>query len=868
MIEDSIFSDISKGKIFNSKYLCYSVKIMAIKCVKLSMLFTVVFPLITGGCEKKVVDIPLVPILRALVTENSQINLVWTDLWDDESGFKVERKADISDTFALLETVDADVASYIDSSPSEDITYYYRVHAYKPKWTSKYSNEASATIPGFSPSELLATTVDSSSIHLSWTDHSDIETGFRIERKTGAEGTYALVDTVVADQTGYSNTGLSEGTTYYYRICAYNQSGVSKYSNESYATTWYGIPAPPSGLTAISVTSTEINLSWNDNSIDEIGFKIERKTGAGSTYSQIDTVTANTNDYHDAGLLEFTTYFYRVCAYNKWDSNYSNEAFTTTQPAGSLQFSASSYSTNEYDGSVTVYVMRTGGSGNEVSVNYTTGDGSATAAVDYQSSSGSLNWADGESTTKSFSVSIYNDGIYEGNETFTIILSSPTGGASLGSPGTATVTIIDDDPPPPGSLQFSTSSSDVNENSGNLTVYVTRTNGNNGAIGVSYSTSNGSATAGNDYQSSSGSLSWTDGDIATKSLLISILDDSIYEGDETFTVTLSDPSGGASLGSPSTTSVTIIEDEPLPPGSLQFETSSYNVDENSGSVSVYVTRTNGSNGAVGIDYTTSDGSAMAGSDYQNSLGSLSWADGETTPKSISVNIFDDAIYESTENFLVTLSNPSGGASLGNPNTATVTILNDDPNDTLFEGATSQQLSITRFLNNTYLTESQVVRMGQNDAFITSNGFCRGFVWFDLSTLPIGCTIQEVTLECVADVTSYNNSITLEVECGIISDSHSAWWNMSTSSKYSAAISTSETRYVSGNTEGNFSPWPLTSSTVKSAIQSKAGQWLGLKFRVKHDGESDIRDIYFDLWDDNDDWFLKLTNTYLRVKYLN
>ncbi|MFH1370763.1 MAG: fibronectin type III domain-containing protein [Planctomycetota bacterium] len=77
-------------------------------------------------------------------------------------------------------------------------------------------------------------------IDLEWTDNADNESGFSIERKTGAGGTYEVIDTVAADVTSYSDTGLAPSTTYYYRVLAYNTGGDSAYSNEDSATTQEG----------------------------------------------------------------------------------------------------------------------------------------------------------------------------------------------------------------------------------------------------------------------------------------------------------------------------------------------------------------------------------------------------------------------------------------------------------------------------------------------------------------------------------------------------------------------------------------------------------------------------------------------------
>jgi len=113
----------------------------------------------------------------------------------------------------------------------------------------------------------------------------------------------------------------------------------------------------------------------------------------------------------------------------------------------------------------------------------------------------------------------------------------------------------------PGTIRFQSDSYTVNENAGWIKVYVSRKNGSDGDVSISYATSNGTATAGSDYTSKAGILSWKNGDIDSKEILIPIIDDSVYEGNESFTITLSDVKGGASIGSPNTTTVMIIDNE-------------------------------------------------------------------------------------------------------------------------------------------------------------------------------------------------------------------------------------------------------------------------------------------------------------------
>jgi len=120
---------------------------------------------------------------------------------------------------------------------------------------------------------------------------------------------------------------------------------------------------------------------------------------------------------------------------------------TSTASPGSLRFGASGTTVNENGGQATITVTRTGGSSGAVSVNYATSNGSATAGSDYTARSGMLSWSAGETAAKTFTVPVTDDAAVEPNETVTLTLSSPTGGASLGIPSTATLTLVDNDSP-------------------------------------------------------------------------------------------------------------------------------------------------------------------------------------------------------------------------------------------------------------------------------------------------------------------------------------------------------------------------------------------------------------------------------------
>ncbi len=154
---------------------------------------------------------------------------------------------------------------------------------------------------------------------------------------------------------------------------------------------------------------------------------------------------------------------------------------------------------------------------------------------------------------------ISNDATAEANETITLSLSSPGGGATLGSAKTATLTITDDDGSP-GSIVLSSASYAITEGTGAITITLQRTGGSTGAASINYVTANGTATAGNDYAAKSGTVTCANGDAANKSFTISVSNDTLTEPAETFQVRLSAPVTAA-LGATSTATVTINDND-------------------------------------------------------------------------------------------------------------------------------------------------------------------------------------------------------------------------------------------------------------------------------------------------------------------
>ncbi|HVK13319.1 MAG TPA: Calx-beta domain-containing protein [Gemmataceae bacterium] len=335
---------------------------------------------------------------------------------------------------------------------------------------------------------------------------------------------------------------------------------------------------------------------------------------------------------------------------------------------GQLQFSAATYTATETDAFATVTVTRTDGSANALTVNYATSNGSATAGADYTATSGTLSWANGDTTPKTISIPLSDDRLVEGLETILLTLSNPTGGATLGTQTTATVNVADFEE---GDLAFGAPVFSANEDGSTVaTVTVTRVNGSDGAVSVNYATSDGTATAGADYTATSGTLSWAAGDSTPKTFTIPVLDDQLVEGTETVDLTLSGPTGNSVLGAQGTATLNIVDIEE---GVLQFSDPTFFTDEDGvTTASVTVTRTDGTDGDVTIDYAFTAGTAIAGVDYTGIDDTLIIPHGAASGI-IEVPILPDDLNEGRETLTLTLSNPGGNARLGTQTTATLTI---------------------------------------------------------------------------------------------------------------------------------------------------------------------------------------------------
>ncbi len=199
-------------------------------------------------------------------------------------------------------------------------------------WTTFMNVVKGTAATPSAPSTLAVSVVSTSQLKLTWKDNSGIETGFKIERSTSSGSGFAQIATVGANILTYTSGSLTSGTTYYFRVRAYNAAGNSGYSNTASGTTKDTIPAGPTGLTATAVSSSQINLAWACTAPNEDGFRIYRSTD-GTNFAQVATAGINAVSYSNTGLSGNTKYYYKVYSYNTaGNSAASNVASDITAP--------------------------------------------------------------------------------------------------------------------------------------------------------------------------------------------------------------------------------------------------------------------------------------------------------------------------------------------------------------------------------------------------------------------------------------------------------------------------------------------------------------------------------------------------------
>ncbi|MEO6435055.1 MAG: fibronectin type III domain-containing protein, partial [Tepidisphaeraceae bacterium] len=264
----------------------------------------------------------------ATAASPTQVNLAWTDKASDETHFIIDRSTD-GVTFTRLASVETNGTSYVDTTVNPSSTYYYRIKAINTTLNSKWVGAVVTTPAVARPAAPSGVTVtaDGNALDLSWVDNSSNETHFILDRSTDGV-TFARLASAPAGTTTFTDTLVTTDKTYHYRIKA-----VTTTLNSAWSTPASGSlqtpepplppppppvetetkPAAPSDVLVETMSSTQLLVTWQDNSNNELHFLVDRSID-GVTFTRAGSVAANTGTFTDSGLSASTKYYYRVKA--------------------------------------------------------------------------------------------------------------------------------------------------------------------------------------------------------------------------------------------------------------------------------------------------------------------------------------------------------------------------------------------------------------------------------------------------------------------------------------------------------------------------------------------------------------------------
>jgi hypothetical protein len=374
-----------------------------------------------------------------------------------------------------------------------------------------------------------------------------------------------------------------------------------------------------------------------------------------------------------------------------------------------VAFATSSATVVESAGTVPLTVFRTGNTSVAASVNYAVTGGTATVGDDFTINEGTLTFGVG-SGVRTIPLTIVDDAAVEPDETLVVTLSEPGVSTELGSPATMTVTITDNEP---AIVAFESPTTSAAESAGTVPLTVTRGGKTTTAASVDYTVTGGTATSGDDFTLDAGTVSFA-ADDEEKTIAVGVVNDPLHEPDETIEITLSNPGTGTTLGSPASTTLTILNDDGQ--ALISFGSAGSSTDEGAGGASITVMRSGNTAAAASMDYTVTGGTATSGVDFTLDAGTVSFAAGDDE-ETIAVGVVEDALGEPNETVEITLSNPGAGSALGTVTTHTLTIVDNEPAIVAFAAASR---SVPENAGTVWLT----VTRGGNTAIAASVHYAR------------------------------------------------------------------------------------------------------------------------------------------------
>lgn len=261
----------------------------------------------------------------------TSVVLLWNDNGTNEESYEVWRSAGTENSYGTTpyRTLPKNSTNFSDFGLQSYVTYFYKVRAKNTYGNSAFSNQASTTggSTSDSPSSLTASPLGASKVHLSWIDNSINENGFEIQRKNvSSSGDWVTAGIVAPEMTEFTDEGLTARTTYTYRVASLLTSSKAFSAEVTVTTATVDVPAPSNLVATFDETIRKVKLTWNDNTVQENGTRIERKV-AGGNYAEVGSVSTDTKVFYDSNYIAGAVNYYRVrhVTTEGYFTSYSNE---------------------------------------------------------------------------------------------------------------------------------------------------------------------------------------------------------------------------------------------------------------------------------------------------------------------------------------------------------------------------------------------------------------------------------------------------------------------------------------------------------------------------------------------------------------
>jgi hypothetical protein len=243
----------------------------------------------------------------ATAVNDQQLHIQWSCPITFQQGYSLERSIDGA-AFTEIASIEPTTLEFTDSDLFCNTDYTYRVRSFCGSSCSEYSQEYTTQTSFPAPSSLITHLVSDTNVWLIWQDNSTCEQGFVIERRDDGSD-FVEIGTAACNETSWNDTTMAYGLQYTYRVRAFTNLNYSSYTNES---TQLVEIAAPTDLTA-TANSSMITLNWNDASVIEENYQLERMQ-AGGNFQIIATLPANATTVSDNSIQPNIMYFYRVRA--------------------------------------------------------------------------------------------------------------------------------------------------------------------------------------------------------------------------------------------------------------------------------------------------------------------------------------------------------------------------------------------------------------------------------------------------------------------------------------------------------------------------------------------------------------------------